>query len=338
MKFGTGLSNAQMALARKIEAAGLASISQVVKAMERGETEKIAAWKLALEPAVIEESKDAPAIEQTPEAEDSAFIENEEPSAWIETKTGYQSREAYGSQSAAVEASFELPVPTQTIRTQDGWNLFSRYNPTRPRFTHGGAREGAGAPRKHDTPDYNAGYQAGYSAGKRLDLDQQRDLAAWRRAASRMSLETAINQGLALAFGTPEPFRRWLAEKPADEVVGIGYNSHRDGDDSPIARFVNELLEPLNQALRPATPLYWLRGWVQCGRLISERGIDVIYPPQVSTTAKRKAQGQQHRWFYALEVWSSAQTAPITAGQVLAFLDDIPTEILEQVDIVYNLS
>lgn len=47
-KFGSKLSDAQMSLARKFESAGLCSISQAVKAFERGETEKIAAWKKAL--------------------------------------------------------------------------------------------------------------------------------------------------------------------------------------------------------------------------------------------------------------------------------------------------
>ena len=47
-KFASTLSNAEYALARKFEAAGLCSISQAVKAFERGETEKIAAWKKQL--------------------------------------------------------------------------------------------------------------------------------------------------------------------------------------------------------------------------------------------------------------------------------------------------
>jgi len=47
-KFGMGISNSQMALARKFEAAGLTSISQAVKAFQRGESAKIEAWKKQL--------------------------------------------------------------------------------------------------------------------------------------------------------------------------------------------------------------------------------------------------------------------------------------------------
>lgn len=47
-KFGATLTDAQVRLARKIEAAGLASYSQAVKAFERGENDKIAAWKAEL--------------------------------------------------------------------------------------------------------------------------------------------------------------------------------------------------------------------------------------------------------------------------------------------------
>lgn len=47
-KFAATLSNAQIALARKIEAAGLTSYSQAVKAFERKEDNKIEAWKAEL--------------------------------------------------------------------------------------------------------------------------------------------------------------------------------------------------------------------------------------------------------------------------------------------------
>lgn len=47
-QFGAKLTPAQMALARRIEATGLASISQAVKAFERGDNERIATWKAAL--------------------------------------------------------------------------------------------------------------------------------------------------------------------------------------------------------------------------------------------------------------------------------------------------
>ena len=47
-KFGKTLTPAQMALARKFEAAGITSISQAVKAFERREDEKIEAWKKQL--------------------------------------------------------------------------------------------------------------------------------------------------------------------------------------------------------------------------------------------------------------------------------------------------
>lgn len=47
-RFAAKLSNAQYDVARKIEAAGLASISQVVKAFERGEMARIAEWKRQL--------------------------------------------------------------------------------------------------------------------------------------------------------------------------------------------------------------------------------------------------------------------------------------------------
>lgn len=47
-KFATTLTNSEIRFARKIEAAGLASYSQAVKAIERGEDEKLAAWRKAL--------------------------------------------------------------------------------------------------------------------------------------------------------------------------------------------------------------------------------------------------------------------------------------------------
>lgn len=47
-KLAASLTNAQVALARKIEAAGITSYSQAVKAFERGENEKIEAWKAEL--------------------------------------------------------------------------------------------------------------------------------------------------------------------------------------------------------------------------------------------------------------------------------------------------
>lgn len=48
-KFGSTLSNAQIALARKFEQAGLTTYSQAIKAFERGETVKINEWKKQLE-------------------------------------------------------------------------------------------------------------------------------------------------------------------------------------------------------------------------------------------------------------------------------------------------
>ena len=47
-KFAASLSNAEYAEARKFEAAGLASISQAVKAFERGETSRINEWRRQL--------------------------------------------------------------------------------------------------------------------------------------------------------------------------------------------------------------------------------------------------------------------------------------------------
>lgn len=47
-KFGASLSKAQFDFARKVERAGLASISQAVKAIERGNTEQIEEWKKQL--------------------------------------------------------------------------------------------------------------------------------------------------------------------------------------------------------------------------------------------------------------------------------------------------
>ena len=59
-KFAAKLTNAQYAEARQFEAAGLTTISQAVKAFERNETSRIAAWRQALagEPA---DAQDAPA-------------------------------------------------------------------------------------------------------------------------------------------------------------------------------------------------------------------------------------------------------------------------------------
>jgi|WetSurMetagenome_2_1015567.scaffolds.fasta_scaffold1779965_2 hypothetical protein len=48
MSFAKKLTDAQMRLARRIEKAGLTTISQAVKAFERQETEKINAWKKQL--------------------------------------------------------------------------------------------------------------------------------------------------------------------------------------------------------------------------------------------------------------------------------------------------
>lgn len=47
-KFSSKLSAAQFAFARRVETAGLASISQAVKAFERNETARIAEWTAAL--------------------------------------------------------------------------------------------------------------------------------------------------------------------------------------------------------------------------------------------------------------------------------------------------
>lgn len=49
MAFAKKLSNAQMQLARAFERAGLCSISQAVKAFERGESAKIEEWKKRLQ-------------------------------------------------------------------------------------------------------------------------------------------------------------------------------------------------------------------------------------------------------------------------------------------------
>ena len=46
--FAATLTNAEVAFARKVEAAGLASYSQAVKAIERDDTDKLAAWRKAL--------------------------------------------------------------------------------------------------------------------------------------------------------------------------------------------------------------------------------------------------------------------------------------------------
>jgi hypothetical protein len=53
-KFAAKLNNAQYAEARAFEAAGLTTISQAVKAFERGETERINAWRIALKAAAKE--------------------------------------------------------------------------------------------------------------------------------------------------------------------------------------------------------------------------------------------------------------------------------------------
>ena len=47
-KFAAKLTNAEVAFARKVEAAGLASYSQAVKAIERQDEVKLAAWRKAL--------------------------------------------------------------------------------------------------------------------------------------------------------------------------------------------------------------------------------------------------------------------------------------------------
>ena len=46
--FAATLTNSELKFARAIEAAGLASYSQAVKAIEREETEKLDAWRQAL--------------------------------------------------------------------------------------------------------------------------------------------------------------------------------------------------------------------------------------------------------------------------------------------------
>ena len=48
-KFAATLINAEIRFARKVEAAGLASYSQAVKAIERQEEEKLEAWRQDLE-------------------------------------------------------------------------------------------------------------------------------------------------------------------------------------------------------------------------------------------------------------------------------------------------
>ena len=47
-KFAATLTNAEVKFARAVEAAGLASYSQAVKAIERDDTDKLAAWRKAL--------------------------------------------------------------------------------------------------------------------------------------------------------------------------------------------------------------------------------------------------------------------------------------------------
>jgi len=46
--FAATLTNTEIRFARAVEAAGLATYSQAVKAIERQDTEKIAAWRKAL--------------------------------------------------------------------------------------------------------------------------------------------------------------------------------------------------------------------------------------------------------------------------------------------------
>ena len=46
--FAATLTNAEIRLARAVEAAGLASYSQAVKAIERQDEAKLAAWRKAL--------------------------------------------------------------------------------------------------------------------------------------------------------------------------------------------------------------------------------------------------------------------------------------------------
>ncbi len=48
-KFASSLSNAQMAQARAFEKVGLTSLSQAVKAFERGETDRVNEWKKQLQ-------------------------------------------------------------------------------------------------------------------------------------------------------------------------------------------------------------------------------------------------------------------------------------------------
>ncbi len=50
-KFAANLTSTQYAEARKFESAGLCSISQAVKAFERGETSRINEWRAALKKA-----------------------------------------------------------------------------------------------------------------------------------------------------------------------------------------------------------------------------------------------------------------------------------------------
>ena len=48
-EFAATLTNAEVRFARAVENAGLASYSQVVKAVERGDEEKLKAWRKALD-------------------------------------------------------------------------------------------------------------------------------------------------------------------------------------------------------------------------------------------------------------------------------------------------
>lgn len=174
-KFGSGLTGAQMRFAREIEAAGLASISQAVKAFERGEVEKIEAWKLALapKPEVAESQNEEPSDDGSSKREEA---EQSEPQfTWTETQSGYLSEETFSTKAAAVNAARGLRVPTDAKQDEYGdWHLYSRWNPATPR-THGGPRPGAG--RKPDSakvdqrePLYQQGYGAGYHAALRSKL------------------------------------------------------------------------------------------------------------------------------------------------------------------------
>lgn len=57
-KFAAKLTNAEYAEARKFEAAGLTSLSQAVKAFERGEKDRIAEWRKQLAAKTQEAKQD----------------------------------------------------------------------------------------------------------------------------------------------------------------------------------------------------------------------------------------------------------------------------------------